>query len=353
MTINDKHTKRAFVMSILILALAFVSCAARTQAIKGPKSIASLEKVNIGGVEQWLLIRGYDTSNPVLLFLHGGPGVTEMPMAHDAWPEIEKKFVLVHWDQRGAGKSYHRGIPLDTMNVKQFISDTHEVVELLRKRFGVTKIYLVGHSWGSQLGIQVAQKYPELFYAFVSIGQVVNPTQGETITYQFVMDEAVKKQNKRAIRQLKQIGPPPYYTNNKFFILGWWMNKFGGVAYNKKHDYPHSFLRSLTSKEYNFMDLFRLYRGMLFSLKYMKDELLTFNAFEQIPRIEVPVYFLVGRHDYNTPWILVEKYYKILDAPKGKTLIWFDNSAHMLPFEEPEKFSDVMINRVLAETYIE
>jgi len=347
---SDKHTKRAFATSILILAIALASCAARTKAIKAPKSIASLEKVNIGGVEQWLLIRGYDTSNPVLLFLHGGPGVTEMPLAHDMWPELEKKFVFVHWDQRGAGKSYHRSIPPDTMNFNQYLSDTHEVVELLRTRFGAKKIYLVGHSWGSQLGIPTVQKYPELFYAYVGIGQVVNQKQNEAIIYQFVIDEATKRQNRRAIRQLNKIGPPPYDNIKKIGIERKWMMKFGGVAC-KKQDYRRLYWQGLTSKEYTPLDWVRFFRGGSFSGKCRWHEFWTFNLFEQAPRIEVPVYFFVGRHDYNTPWILAEKYYQILDAPKGKTLIWFENSAHLLPFEEPEKFSDVMINRVLAETY--
>lgn len=328
------------------------SCAGRTTPINSPKSVASLEKVTIGGVPQWLLIRGYDRTNPVLLYVHGGPGATEMPFRDKFSPELEKHFVVVHWDQRGAGKSYSRHVPRETMKLSQFISDAHEVVELLRKRFGVKKIYLVGHSFGSLLGILTAQKYPELFYAYAGIGQVVNTQQNEAISYLFVLDEARKRNDKRAVKKLLKMGIPPYEGSQSAFLTQrLLLKKYGGIYYTNNTGFGRQILQVMASKEYTASDTVKYLKGQYSSIKALWPEVWNYNLFEKVPRIEVPVYFLEGRHDYNTPWILVENYYKALDAPKGKSLIWFDNSAHMLNFEEPEKFAEVMINRVLAETF--
>jgi pimeloyl-ACP methyl ester carboxylesterase len=335
---------------VLLLSLVMISsCAARTPAIKSPNSIAVLEKVTLGGVEQWILIRGYDKSNPVLLFVHGGPGSAEMPIEHIFGGELEKHFVVVQWDQRGAGKSFHSNIPKGSMNVGQFVSDAHQLVEYLQKRFGVKKIYLIGHSWGSLLGILTVSKYPESFYAYIGMGQVVDMQQNEAISYQFVMDEAHKRKDQKAINDLEQIGPPPYKNIAGLGIQRKYLNKFGGVAYDPKNS-QNMYKRVLQSPEYTFFDYFKYLYGTLYSIDNMWDEVLTYNLFKQVPRVEVPVYFFEGRHDYNTPWTLVEQYYKLLDAPKGKTLIWFDNSAHSPVFEETEKFNQAMV-RVRDETY--
>ena len=128
----------------------------------------------MGGVEQWILIRGNDTAKPILLFLHGGPGSPMMVMQRPHLGKLEKSFVVVQWDQRGSGKSYSAIIPNADMNIQQFISDTHELTELLCRRFHQKKIYLIGHSWGTALGTMTAQKYPESYYAYIGIAQVVN-----------------------------------------------------------------------------------------------------------------------------------------------------------------------------------
>jgi pimeloyl-ACP methyl ester carboxylesterase len=137
-----------------------------------PGSIASLEKIQLGGVEQWILIRGDDTTKPILLFLHGGPGTSQMVVERPCPGELEKNFVVAEWDQRGAGKSYSAIVPNVEMNIRQFISDTHELTELLCQRFQQKKIYLIGHSWGTIVGIMTAQKYPDSYYAYIVIGQV-------------------------------------------------------------------------------------------------------------------------------------------------------------------------------------
>ncbi|HUT54939.1 MAG TPA: alpha/beta hydrolase [bacterium] len=343
---------RRLLAPLLVLASVLASCAGKTPPIQTPHGIASLEKATLGGVEQWILIRGDDVHNPVLLFVHGGPGSPEMPVAHEFGPELEQRFVVVHWDQRGAGKSFHAGIRADSMNVAQFISDAHELTELLRSRFHADKIYLVGHSWGSLLGILTAHQYPESYYAYVGIGQVVDMERNEAVSYQFVLDEAQNRRKPLAIANLKRIGPPPYSGMGELIVQRRYLGKFGGAVY-KKPEGGGQIRKALHSPEYAPLDYLRYAAGTYYSNRRMWDEVMTYDLIRQVPSLDLPVYFFEGRHDYNTPWELVSEYYDKLDAPQGKTLIWFEDSAHSPNLEEPDRFARMMVDRVLTETYAE
>ena len=313
-------------------------------------SIACLEKVEIGGIKQCILIRGHDTSNPLLLLLHGGPGSAEMPMAHRFDTELEKHFIMVNWDQRGAGKSFSRKIPKESMNVEQFISDTHELVLMLKKRFNKEKIYLVGHSWGSQLGSLVVHRFPEHFHAYIGIGQVVNLYKNEEISYQYTLDEAKKRENKKAIKALEAIQPYTGIEYKKLRIQRKWLNKFGGAM--KAYKSQLAFLRlGLSAPEYSLRDFFKFIRGMLFSVKSgMWPDLFKYNLDEIIKEYKVPIYFFIGKYDYNTPFELSEDFFKKVSAPIKK-YIWFENSAHMPNFEENQKYTELLITKILPETY--
>ncbi|MDI6706042.1 MAG: alpha/beta hydrolase [Bacillota bacterium] len=160
-------------------------------------SIASLDKVDIGGMDQWILVRGKDVSNPVLLWLHGGPGAAQMPIARHFNGALEEHFIVVHWDQRGAGKSNPFGFEEQTMTFEQFVDDAHQMTQYLKKRFNKDKIYLVGHSWGSQMGIMLAHLYPDDYYAYVAVSQVVDDNAGAEIAYKWLMEEIKKKGNNK------------------------------------------------------------------------------------------------------------------------------------------------------------
>ena len=312
-----------------------------------PNSITSLEKVKIGDINQYLLIRGHDVNNPVLLFLHGGPGSPEMGIANLFQRRAEEFFTIVHWDQRGAGKSYSKKITEETLNIEQFISDTHELIHLLRKRFNKEKIYLLGHSWGTVLGILVVQRYPELFHAYIGMGQVINIIENEKISFQYTLDAAKKAGNKKVINKLESLEPPYVGDLKALRFQRKWLAKYGGALHNEK-SIMAVMKKMLVSPEYSLKDLPKFIKGMIKSLKVMWGQLTEINFLEQVPELKIPIFFFVGRYDYQVPFELVEIFYKKLKAPK-KFLIWFENSGHFPNFEEPDKFQEALISEVLQE----
>lgn len=314
--------------------------------IASPNGISSLETITLGGVEQWILIRGHDRSKPVLLFLHGGPGVPEMPFSH-VNADLEKSFVVVQWDQRGAGKSWSSSIPKESMTIEQFVSDTHELVEHLRARFKAEKIYLVGFSWGSIVGVQAAARWPELFHAYVGVGQVTNTVEIEKLLYAWTVQEARQAGNQRALKQLAKVQQIPWPRGKDCIDVCRWHYRF-------RPPEPPSSSRTLelafTSPYYSLADLYRMGRGMWFSFDQLWSDITTVDLFTQVPRLDVPIYFLQSRDDYVVTAEMPERYFQALIAPRGKQMIWFENSGHMLQLGEPEKYRDVLVNKVLKET---
>ena len=182
-------------------------------SVNGKKSIASLEKIELGGLKQYVLIRSKDINNPILLFLHGGPGMPIMYLSHTFQRPLEEKFIVVHWDQRGAGKSYSQNIPTQTINVEQFISDAFQLIDTLCKRYHQQKIYLVGHSWGTYISSIIVQRHPELFYAYISVGQVVDGEAASKIQKEFLLSEARKINDTTLIRKLNENYFSSYESN--------------------------------------------------------------------------------------------------------------------------------------------
>jgi pimeloyl-ACP methyl ester carboxylesterase len=329
-----------------------------------PSSIASLEKIELGNIDQWISIRGKNTANPILIYLHGGPGTPVMPLFRYFQAPLENHFIVVQWEQRGAGKSFSWKIPKETMTIEQFISDLNELIEILRKRFNKEKIYLMGHSWGSVFGTYLVQRHPELFYAYIGVGQATNTIETENIMYQFALDKSRELGRKKAIKKLEKIGPPfkdlkPPYDNfykggyqAKMSVYGF-VVKYGGIIYRAKdyNTFLQFFLKYLPifRPEYSLFDLFRIIQGNIFSTKIMMKELLTVNLPKQVPELKIPVYFLIGRYDYNWSAELAKKYFDSLKAPK-KEFIWFEKSAHAPNGEEPDKFNKILIEKILTET---
>jgi pimeloyl-ACP methyl ester carboxylesterase len=298
-------------------------------------SIASIERVKIGGVDQYILLRGMDRNNPILLFLHGGPGAAQIGFARHYQTDLEKHFLVVNWDQRGSGKSYSRKISKASMNIEQFILDTHELIHMLLSRFGHKKLFLAGHSWGSIIGAMTAKRYPELIHAYMGIGQMVHAEQSMILSYQKLLKYARKKDNQRALKQLIQIGHPPYHKMRSLSVFQKWLNKFGGSI--RGGNFTKVFSKGYFSPEYTILDWRCFRKGLRFSAQQLGEEIIKLNLFQEAAELEVPAYFCIGRHDCQAPCELQEQYYEYLIAP-AKQLIWFENSAHAPHFEEPFSF---------------
>jgi pimeloyl-ACP methyl ester carboxylesterase len=326
---------------------------AHGQIVKG--SIASLEKINLGNAEQWILIRGMDITKPTILFLHGGPGTSIMGLYKKYTTELEKYFVVVLWDQRGAGKSFAAHKPHSDMNINQFVSDACELTEKICQRFNQKKIFLVGHSWGSAIGILAVKKHPDLYHAYIGMGQITNMQKNELISYKWTLEQANKANNKGDIKTLIDMKKPPYTGEwyKKLMKQRQLLGKYGGELYGSSKGAIPLVLRCLIfTTEYTLLDKVNFIRGGINSIHLLWEELMTVNLEEQAPLLKVPIYFALGKHDYEVPFILAEHYFNQLQAP-SKELIWFENSAHFPFVEEQEKFNNLLINHVLKDAPIE
>jgi pimeloyl-ACP methyl ester carboxylesterase len=320
---------------------------AKVRPIQGNEAVSSLEKVRIGGVDQWVLIRGGNSSNPVLLMVHGGPGQSEMYLSHMVNGELEKHFVVVNWDQRGAAKSYSRRVRPETMNLRQLVSDGEEVIRYLQRRLGKEneKFYLHGHSFGTILGMLMAKSYPQYFHKYVGVGQAVNLQENLSVSYDYVMRKAEEAGDAKAILELKSIGRPPFYNFSKgLWKYSVWLDKYGGKTY--KRDGKGVFKGIFSAPEYSLLDKFKFFRGVLFSVKHLHQEMLQADLSSLVGQVEVPVVFFLGRHDYSTPFVLAERYLDALQAP-SKTLIWFEESGHLPQYEETELYCEQLIRTLL------
>jgi len=331
-------------LTLTIFCLLFLSSCATTKPfrdtngniIKG--SIAALETIKINGIKIQLLIRGENVTNPVILFLHGGPGAPEMALTNYYYQKkLEKDFILVHYDQRGAGKSFSKDIPPETMTINHIVEDTRDVSKYLLKRFGKDKIILMGHSWGTIIGVYCINKYPKLYDYYIGIGQVVNMHENELLSYNYTLDRAKQTNNRIAVGQLEKIGIPPYRSLKDGNIQRKWLMKLGGSIYNG-NSFSDVKEGRKTNKEYTLVDwIFYWLPGLKYSNKMLQGELNNVNLFESVKSFDVPIYLLLGRHDYQAPSEIAEKYFNLIKAP-NKKLYCFEQSAHMIHFEEPEEF---------------
>jgi pimeloyl-ACP methyl ester carboxylesterase len=305
------------------------------------------EKIKIGGIEQWIFLRSTDISNPIILFLHGGPGTAQISFSRKLQSKLINDFFLVNWDQRGAGRSYKKTLKEEEMNIERFILDTEELIEILIQRFKQKKIFLIGHSWGSIIGAYLSARRPDLIWAYVGIGQVVNMKRGEKLSFKDTIEEAYRRDNKKAIRELQRIGEPPYKKLAYSGIQRKWLSRFNGITF-KSNIYKYIF-KNISLKDLRPLDIVRFIKGSIFSLKCLEEEQMEINLLKELPEIKVPVYFCTGRRDYNVPFELVKEYMEILKSPH-KEIVWFENSGHLPNFEEPEKFNDFCLLKLKKHT---
>jgi pimeloyl-ACP methyl ester carboxylesterase len=312
-----------------------------------PGSVASLEQVELNGTTQWISIRGVDADKPVLLHLGmGGPGGGGFA-TRSLFEPLEKDFIVVSWDEPGTGKSYG-AMPFSELTPRRFIDDARELTLYLRERFHEDKIYVYGVSWTSILGVWLVQEYPDLYYAYIGNGQMVNTTENDVMGYNVALDYLDDQGRAAEAETLRRNGPPPYSGEE---MLG----KY--VAYlDVLNDYMGSPRYTIIvpiipfmAPEYGYVDKINHTRGLIRSFEVVYPQLKDLDFLTQATRLEVPVYIFAGRNDVNAMSSLVEEYVTALDAPH-KELIWLEGG-HGLGDENLDQFVDVLVNRVIPETY--
>lgn len=341
---------RGLFIILTITTLTVPSSTAKIIDSKTPdKSISSKEFIQLNGTKQFILIRGSNVDNPILLYIHGGPGTSELPLLTYYNKELEKHFIIVYWEQRATGKSYSKKVARETNSVSQFVDDGYELSKHLIKRFAKEKIIICGHSWGTIVSTQLAIKYPDLYLAYIGIGQLVDMKKGEQLSFNFTLSKAYEANNKQSIKKLLAINNPPYLTidnNPRWFkqlkAERKWLTYFGGEFYNQK-DYSQFTKIYLKSKDYSAIDMKKFAQGSLFSLKRLWPEIMEINLLNGFTDFKIPVYLVQGKYDYNSPSELVEEYFKQIKAPE-KELLLFEKSGHSANFEENAKFNQTIID---------
>ena len=333
---------KMIVFMVLILCVVGVSqWSAFTPKIEGENSISELREVEFNGRKQWVSIRGENKDAPILLFLAGGPGGSQLAAVRYEMPELEKEFVVVGWDQPGSAKSY--GSRKD-LKPSDYVEDGIALTDYLRNRFNQEKIYIVGESWGSYLGIMMADNEPQKFYGIINTGQMVNFLETEVIDYTKALELSLEKGDTDKMVRLIKIGKPPYYGVDVTWRSAEYLNYLTEeMNQNPDINNPgYETIRDILSPEYGILDKFNYLLGILNTFNDVYQQLYEVDIRETQSKLEVPIKFLIGRHDLNAPTSLAKAYFDLLEAPL-KEFIWFEHSGHSPWINESAAFVDEVI----------
>lgn len=319
------------------------------QRVVTPDGVQSLETVRLGGIDQWISIRGADRDNPVLLYLHGGPAQPMMPASWTFQRAWEDFFTVVQWDQRATGKTYLASDPeavADTIRIDRYVEDAIELIALLRERYGKDKVVLMGHSWGTIVGMEVLLRRPEWLHAYVGLGQVVSVEDNETRGYEYALGRARAEGNREAIAELEALAPYPGsepLTRDRIGMQRKWSIHYGGLsAYRDNAD--QYFASQRLSPDYSEADRRAIHEGSLLTLDRVMAE---WNAvdYRGVRKVDAPVVMFMGRHDYTTSSQLAADWLDAVEAPATRA-VWFEHSAHLAPLEEPGRVLMALVDQV-------
>lgn len=301
-----------------------------------PHGVQETFEVTLGGARQVVNVRGADRGNPILIYIHGGPGAVEMPFAWAFQRPWEDYFTVVQWDQRGAGRSFPLNDPktlAPTMTVDRFRDDTIELIDLLRHKYGKQKVFLLGHSWGSVVGMAVAEKRPDLLYAYIGMGQFIDPVAGERAGFDWTLQRARDDGNTQAVKELRALEPyPGKFESDRIDGERKWAVHYGALFAGRQDGDFYYGLPDL-SPEYSPKDIKAWGDGSSFTIKLVAP-LMARASFRSLDRIDCPVLLFEGRHDELIPSTVAWSWFQKLQAP-SKQFVWFENSGHMMMIEEP------------------
>jgi pimeloyl-ACP methyl ester carboxylesterase len=294
-----------------------------TLGLFGQNPIKTHESVTIGGIKQWIGARGEDDTNPLLLFVHGGPGFSSRPYSRKFINYLKKNFIVAQWDQRETGITAYWGPYKDSLTLKLFYQDTEEVINYLLKKFSKKKLYLVGFSWGGFLGLHFAEQHPELLHAYVSVSGMIYNDASEQLTLSLISEKAKASGNTKALEEISRIRIPFTSWEELYYQRKWTAYFLGGNA--SKEKYPKSLVQEWSKKWLNV---------------YLQASKV--NYAESIQEIRCPIFFFVSKNDYVSHYLITEKYFNSLRA-KQKQIVWFNDSNHEIPSQEPKKFGNELV----------
>lgn len=305
--------------------------------------------IKLGGEEQYVEITGASSDNPVLLFIHGGPGWPQTPHLRYFNADLTKDVILVAWEQSGCGKSLMRNPNPKNLSLEQIVNDAHELTQILKKKFNQDKIYLAGFSWGSVVGLKLIEKYPDDYKAYFGIAQVINIRESMKQSRKWIADQARANGDSQTLKTLAQIengDTTVCRSDNECFIRQYeLLSKYNGAVYNKESEpeIEKALAKYEDYRNYDWMGGFNYSIGRLEKDVFATD-------FSRLTETTVPVYFLIGRHDWSLPASITEEFVTRLKAPK-KEIVWFENSGHGPLEEEPGKFNEAIRERVKADSH--
>lgn len=329
--------------TLLMLMVVLSQVTAYTPQVAGVRPVSELRSVEVNGRTEWLSIRGQDRTKPVLLFLSGGPGGSHLATTRHYFASLESDYVVVVWEQPGAAKSFGAIAPED-LTLDTYLADGEAITAHLRGEFDQDRIYLMGESWGSALGLMMTRQHPEYYRAFVGTGQMVDFLETERIDYQMALDDARRIGDEQLADRLAAQGPPPYTSGVALKTYAYLSPLYGTMARTGQlNDAPFSTMDGFFGVEYGLLDKINFFWGLLRTFDAFYGKLYSVNLCDVAAEQQVPIHIFHGRYDFNAPSSLVEDYYEKLRAPR-KTLVYFEHSGHN-PWQTE---NDLFISRVRA-----
>lgn len=311
-------------MKYLLLFALFITA----EVLYAQTAVDSKEEILIGGIKQVITIQTRDTSLPLLLFLHGGPGGSVMGYSKKFTHRLQDHFVVVQWDQRETGQTLELNASPVPLTLPLFQRDTETIIAYLLKRYNREKLYLVAHSWGTALGFHIARTHPELLYAYIPIGPMINQLESERIALSAMRKDALARGNEKELEELGKVNIP-FANGEHLYYHRKWLQAFSGSRRTLSKSYVDNWSAT-------WLDVFN---------EASKD-----NLMETLPSIGCPVYFFAGRKDYQTNSSIAQQYHSALKAPR-KGFFWFE-TGHSIPGAAPERMQEIIIEKILPETFI-
>jgi pimeloyl-ACP methyl ester carboxylesterase len=312
-------------------------------ALRSDRAIDEASYIKIGGIEQWVTIRGWNRDNPVILFLHGGPGDVTNPWSFALFRPWEKHFTIVQWDQRGSGRTLAKNgnAIADTITAPTLVTDGLELSDYLRKHLGKQKIILVAHSFGTILGLKMIQAKPDLFYAYVGTGQASDSTRLQAVGYDELLKKAHRLNNQEAIDDLTRIGPPPWKDGKAERVEWRWSNQLEGADQFLMATIGYALVAPGTTIQ----DFTEVGDGEMLSAEHLIPEISSLRPKDLGQEFSVPIFIFQGANDCTSPTVLARGYFDSIKAPR-KEFVTIPDAGHFAVFMKSDEFLRLLVDKV-------